>query len=140
MKSTLSVIIGAGITHKRVLLRVLHSCTKNTYNTEGSGQETKCFSQCMQLYLITRLIALISELLVGLVNKSKIMMNAKGCTFLWTYVTHLGWYFSIKSRRIVLLWLDTLETCEPIELRLLHWLIDQSYHVKLLNYYYFSHP
>ena len=44
----------------------------------------------MKLYLITGLIALIAEVLVGLLDKPKIMMDAKGCTFIRTTVAHLG--------------------------------------------------
>ena len=64
-------------------------CTKKTYNNQDGGRGGK-LSQCIKLSLITSLIELIDDVFVGLVNKSKIMMNAKGCTFLQTYMTHLG--------------------------------------------------
>ena len=69
IKSNLSVILGDGLPHKKVLLRVEHLCTKKIYYIQGVRQETKHFSQHMQLSLITVLIVFIDEVFFGLVNK-----------------------------------------------------------------------
>ena len=43
-----------------------------------------------KLSLITGLIPFIADIFAGLMNKSKIMMNEKGCTFTQMFETHLG--------------------------------------------------
>ena len=61
----------------------------------------------MQLSLITGLISFVDEVSVGLVNKSKMTINAKGCTFLRTYICDtfgLTFFNQIKANFVVLTW------------------------------------
>ena len=106
MKSTISVVICAGLPHERVLIRLQPPPAPRKHIILRVVGMKKPFSQCINLSLIYGLIALIGEAFVGLVNKYKTVMNEKGCTFLRTYVTNLAWQFfnQIKANSVVMIW------------------------------------